>query len=188
MCTVGGRIGWIGTRCGTARRPGIAGPTTPSTLAIIRTAPVSIHLTLRYQLHTTQGTVIVLMDASQYTPSQHSINVICTMPHSCISRESSKLLLHWWFLATSFPNCDIILIGNLLVLAIPLRPRPLLNRPSYKAASLKDTFKGKKSSRRSTWSSRNHQAMIYSSSKNRKLISITWRSIRQWLRWSLDNR
>ena len=28
MCTVGGRIGWIGTRSGTARRPGIAGPTT----------------------------------------------------------------------------------------------------------------------------------------------------------------
>ena len=28
MCTVGGRIGWIGTRSGTARRPGIADPTT----------------------------------------------------------------------------------------------------------------------------------------------------------------
>ena len=31
MCTVGGRIGWIGTRSGTARRPGIAGPTTTGT-------------------------------------------------------------------------------------------------------------------------------------------------------------
>ena len=30
MCTVDGRIGWIGTRSGTARRPGIAGPTTPA--------------------------------------------------------------------------------------------------------------------------------------------------------------
>ena len=28
MCTVGGRIGWIGTKSGTARRPGIADPTT----------------------------------------------------------------------------------------------------------------------------------------------------------------
>ena len=28
MCTVGGRIGWIGTRSDTARRPGIADPTT----------------------------------------------------------------------------------------------------------------------------------------------------------------
>ena len=31
MCTVGGRIGWIGTRSGTARRPGIADPTTLAT-------------------------------------------------------------------------------------------------------------------------------------------------------------
>ena len=29
MCTVGGRIGWIVTRSGTARRPGIPGTTTP---------------------------------------------------------------------------------------------------------------------------------------------------------------
>ena len=28
MCAVGGRIGWIGTRSGAARRPGIADPTT----------------------------------------------------------------------------------------------------------------------------------------------------------------
>ena len=28
MCTVGGRIEWIGTRSGTARWPGIADPTT----------------------------------------------------------------------------------------------------------------------------------------------------------------
>ena len=34
MCTVGGRIGWIGTRSGTARRPGIAGPTTPFAFGI----------------------------------------------------------------------------------------------------------------------------------------------------------
>ena len=32
MCTVGGRIGWIGTRSGTARRPGIADPTTMANL------------------------------------------------------------------------------------------------------------------------------------------------------------
>ena len=30
MCTVGGRIGWIVTRSGTARRPGIPGTTTVS--------------------------------------------------------------------------------------------------------------------------------------------------------------
>ena len=32
MCTVGGRIGWIVTRSGTARRPGIPGTTTPDDL------------------------------------------------------------------------------------------------------------------------------------------------------------
>ena len=32
MCTVGGRIGWIMTRSGTARRPGIPGTTTPDDL------------------------------------------------------------------------------------------------------------------------------------------------------------
>ena len=31
MCTVGGRIGWIVTRSGTARRPGIPGTTTSLT-------------------------------------------------------------------------------------------------------------------------------------------------------------
>ena len=36
MCTVGGRIGWIVTRSGTARRPGIPGTTTP---VIEREAP-----------------------------------------------------------------------------------------------------------------------------------------------------
>ena len=35
MCTVGGRIGWIGTRSGTARRPDIADPTTMLYLTFI---------------------------------------------------------------------------------------------------------------------------------------------------------
>ena len=38
MCTVGGRIGWFGTRSGTARRPGIAGPTTEGMEAILYTS------------------------------------------------------------------------------------------------------------------------------------------------------
>ena len=33
MCTVSGRSGWIGTRSGTARRPGIADPTTAASLS-----------------------------------------------------------------------------------------------------------------------------------------------------------
>ena len=40
MCTVGGRIGWIGTRSGTARRPGIADPTTMVT-TVVATTPRS---------------------------------------------------------------------------------------------------------------------------------------------------
>ena len=35
MCTVGGRIGWIVTRSGTARRPGIPGTTTMMTTVVL---------------------------------------------------------------------------------------------------------------------------------------------------------
>ena len=38
MGTVGGRIGWIGTRSGTAHRPGIAGPTTAINFQLVKAA------------------------------------------------------------------------------------------------------------------------------------------------------
>ena len=44
MCTVGGRIGWIVTRSGTARRPGIADPTTTQGLPSHAVAAAQGHL------------------------------------------------------------------------------------------------------------------------------------------------
>ena len=46
MCTVGGRIEWIGTRSGTARRPGIADPTIAAAVSTGKNLPTFVETSI----------------------------------------------------------------------------------------------------------------------------------------------